>query len=197
MSELLLNLLIGIASLGIGYLVSRYQSKELIKAAIQILRPFEAISLRDEFHMTHILALRIQSKSFFPDLIVAITPGGTMIGEWLSRRFLRKDGKPIPMCSLWMQVERDSEGRHLSSPKSCAFLSPSFSKIKKVLIVNDISRSGRTLEEAVKFARKAYQHAMVRTAVIFLSQDAGPPYPDFWVDRPSRRVVFEWKVERS
>jgi len=193
MPEVLLSVLVGVLSLGIGYLLSRYQNRELIRTATQVLRPFESVSLRDEFHMTHILAARIRADSFLPDIIVAISPGGSMIGEWLSRRFLGDKVRPIPMCSLWMHVERDSEGRHLSSPKAREFVAASLPEAGKVMIVNDISRTGRTLEEAVGFAKSTFQGSVIKTAVLFLSQDAGPPYPDFWVDKPSRRVTFEWK----
>jgi len=197
MAEFLLNALIGVIigviSLGIGYLFSRQQSKELVKTAKEILRSFEVISLRDEFYMTHILAGQIRSNSFFPDLIIAITPGGGMVGEWLSRRFLGDRAKPIPMCSVWIDTVRDSEGRHLSPPKACASLSSSLPKVKNILLVNDISKSGQTLGVAIEFAKGAFQDSTIKAAVLFLSQDAGPPYPDFWVNKPWRWVDFEWK----
>lgn len=197
MLEVLFSILGIIVSLSIGYFLSRYQSRKLIKSAIELLRPFETISLRDEFHMTNILANQICADSFVPDIIVSIVPGGGMIGEWLSQRFLRKNTTPICMCSLWMHVERDANGRHLSHPKPCGFLTPSLpSDMKKILIVNDISRTGRTLEEAMKFVKSTFQDSEIKMAVLFLSKDAQPPYPDFWVDTPSRRVVFRWKVMR-
>jgi len=197
MPDIVINALIGIVSIGIGYLVSRHQNIELIKAAKQLLRASVPISLRDEFHMTHILADYIQKDSFRPDLIVAVAPGGAMIGEWLSRRFIGNKASPIPICVLWMHVKRDSMGRHLSAPRASAPLGHPSVKAKRVLIVNDISRTGRTLEAAVKAVKEMLPDSLIKVAVLFLSEDAGPPYPDYWVDKPSRRVVFEWKQGRA
>ncbi len=193
MDGVLPSILISAVSLGVGYFISWCQNRDLIRTATKLLRPFEAISLRDEFYMTHILASQIRGASFSPDIILAITPGGSMIGEWLSRRFLGDWKRPVPMCSIWIHIERNPEGQHLSPPKACAFVSPLSSEPKKILIVNDISRNGRTLEAALESAKKTFQSSAIKTAVLFLSQDAGPPYPDFFVDKPPRRVVFEWK----
>jgi hypoxanthine phosphoribosyltransferase len=187
------NILLSGIFLVIGYFLSRYQSRQLIKKARQFLLQYEAISLRDEFHMTHILASKIRSESFHPDLIIAITPGGSMIGEWLSRSILGDRTKPIRMCSLWMQAERDAEGQHRVHPKACSFQAPSSEEVKKILIVLDISRSGRTLDVAAKFVEKKFQDSIIKTAVLFLSQEAQAPYPDFWVDKPYRHIAFEWK----
>lgn len=202
MLEVLLNVSVGIIGLGIGYLTAKRQGeafrRQLMEAAEEISRQFDIISLTDEYYMTHILANCIREESFVPDLIVAIAPGGSMIGEWLSRRFLGDSTNPIPMCTLWIDVERDSKGKHISNPKIQPILTPSLSPdTKRVLIVNDTSRTGHTLGAATEFVEKEFPKCKVKKAVLFWSVEARLPDPDFWVDRPSRRIAFSWKEART
>lgn len=218
MLEIVATLSAAIMGAVIGYVISRNQLEEskrqfeeskrqfeeLIKEVTKILRPFDTITLQDEFYLTHILATQIQNESFVPDVIIAIAPGGAMIGEWLSRRFLGDTMNNIPMCTLWIDVERDENGKHLSSsPKVHAFMRPSLpSDIKNVLIVNDITRSGYTLEEAANFIEDFIQkekskNCEIKIGVLFFSDGARGPTPHFWVDRPSRKIVFKWKETKS
>ena len=193
MTEIYTSIIIGVIGVVVGYLISSIQGRKFRKEAIQLLRPFEVISLRDEFHLTHLLARQICDARFHPDVIIATTPGGAMIGEWLSRRFLGDKSKPIPLCNVWVEVERDSEGRHLHPPKAITLLETSFPEANSILIVNDISRNGRTIEAVFNLVEENFKNSTIKMAVLFLSEDAGPPYPDFFVDKPPRRVNFEWK----
>ncbi len=218
MLEIVATILAAMIGIAIGYIISRRQLEETRRQLeetrrqleeigenlTRILRPFDTITLNDEFCLTHILATQIQSKSFVPDVIIAIAPGGAMIGEWLSRRFLGDTINNIPMCTLWIDVERDENGKHLSnSPKVHAFLRPSLpSDIENVLIINDITRSGYTLEEAVNFIKNFIQkeksnNCDIKIGVLFYSEGARGPTPHFWVDRPSRKIVFKWKETKS
>ena len=191
MTEFVASIVISIVSLIIGYVISQYQDKNTQKSLVKLLRPFEKITLKDEYYMTHILSELIKKKKFIPDIIVALTPGGSMIGEWLSRRFLGNKEKPIPMFSLWMEVDRDKEGRHLTVPKVCGNLSQS--TYKKILLVNDISRTGRTLEEAKEYLMKQFPAAEIKVGVLISSEDARQHNLEFQVYSSPRKVVFEWK----
>jgi hypoxanthine phosphoribosyltransferase len=191
MLEYLPSIIIGAVSLIIGYLFSWYRYRKFRNDAIKLLRPFEEISIKDEYYLTNILINKIKEKRYTPDLIIAIAPGGAMIGEWISR-FISKINCPITMHCLWMNVQRDKEGKHTSPPiaEPCYNSSENYSNI---LIVNDISRTGRTLGEAIHICKEKFPQANIRTAVLFLSQEATDPYPNYYVDNPPRRIDFEWK----
>lgn len=202
MSDAFMGIVLCLLSLGGGYFISWYIGRKTIAVAKKIIEQADDISLTDEFHLTHILASNIRGERFLPDLIVAITPGGNMIAEWLSRRFLGDGKKPIPVCTVWVDVKRDKKRAHTSAPAVCNFLSPSPALLegkfegKKILIVNDITRTGQTLAAAVKFVDSMLGNATIKTAVLFFCKDAHWSQPDFWVYQPKRYVVFEWKEKR-
>lgn len=150
----------------------------------------EYVDLQTALRMVAILADRIRNSGFEPDLILAITPGGSMIGELLSY-YLGSD-RPIRMLNLLVQTARDEQGRHTALPQVIGYISQ-VAQPGKVLIVNDISRSGQTLEAATAFVSAMVHKADVMTAVLYLAQDAKPPLPEIWLEKPTRKVVFSWK----
>lgn len=176
----------------IGYFLGLRRERDLLEEAR--LRHAETISIRDEFHMTEILAQQLAHENFVPDLIACVAPGGNMIGEWLSRRFLGDKTEAVPLFSIWMTTSRDDEGRSYGTPAALSVVSPQQpDSFRRVLVINDISRSGYTLEAARKFVEGEFRSSDVRTAVLLWRRGAAGAQPDFWVDEPTQDVAFEWK----
>ena len=153
----------------------------------------ERVSINEEFIMTQMLAEKIQKDEYEPNIIFAVCPGGAMIAEWLSRRFLGKRPIPIPVKLLYMRREQEDEGRK----RDIAMVDDKLSAIptdlppdSKVLLVNDISRSGFTLNGAEEFLKKHFSN--MRSATLICYQDAAVK-PEYYAAVTRKTIRFDWK----
>ena len=179
-----------------GIFIAKYYGKKQLMDVESIIKKLHTISLSDEYHLTYILANQIKKSGYKPDFIVTISPGGGMLGEWLSVKFLGTLKKPIPVYNLWIDVKRDSKGRHLETPIASKFEpTRTCSANTKILLVNDTSRTGSTLKIAKETLEETFSDCgcEIKIAVLFRSTDANKPHPDFYVEETSHKIRFEWK----
>ena len=153
----------------------------------------ERISINEEFIMTKILAEKIQKDGYEPNIIFAVCPGGAMIAEWLSRRFLGKRSNPIPVKLLYMKREQEDEGRK----RDIAMVDDKLSAIptdlppdSNILLVNDVSRSGFTLNGAEEFLKNHFSN--IRSATLICYQDAAVK-PEYYAAVTRKTIRFDWK----
>ena len=152
-------------------------------------------SLNEEFWMTQMLARKIKRKRYKPDLIVGISPGGGMIAEWLGRRFLGTSQSPVPVSVLPIVTERTKTGMKARRARVDEAKAPELTDLAKdsrVLLVNDISRGGKTMEAAYDFLTGKKGLENVSTATLLLYEDSGVE-PDFWVRTTAGTARFDWK----
>jgi len=177
------------------WIIGKAQLAHLLRRLRDMMLNKEHVSLKEEFLMTKFLAEKIQKENFTPDIIFAICPGGEMIAEWLSRRFLGKFSAPIPIGSIYIIARRESEGviaiRAEVDNKWTADPS-NMPDNSNVLLVNDISRGGRTLEAAYEFLKRHFRRQNIRSATLFCHEDASvkPKYYEVLTDKTVR---FDWK----
>jgi len=104
--EIWLALLIAMVSVVVGglltWIIGKAQQAYLLRRLRDTVINREHVSVNEEFLMTQLLADKIQEANFKPDIIFAVCPGGAMIAEWLSRRFLGNRSAPIPVQLLYM-----------------------------------------------------------------------------------------------
>ncbi|MHC4981924.1 MAG: hypothetical protein ACYTF6_02005, partial [Planctomycetota bacterium] len=81
-TPLLMTLLGVVLGAMLTWLIGRAQWPRLLRRLKDAVIRREHVSLEEEFLMTHILAEKIEK----PEISFAISPGGAMIAEWLSRR---------------------------------------------------------------------------------------------------------------
>ncbi len=126
----------------------------------------------------------LNESGFTPDLIIGIARGGLPVSALLSKEF--KDSI-IPVVSLWPDNRFDNyfnDFRH-----SAARLG--VDNIKNILIVDDICRSGRTLNEAKTYVKNSINNTNcdVRTAALsFYKDDHRTIAPEFYVERPEVKI---------
>jgi hypoxanthine phosphoribosyltransferase len=138
---------------------------------------------------------------FLPDLIVAIHRGGLCIAGLLARQLGNE--KIVPVISL-SRLEgltgfNNSFNRLCFTPQDFG----STTKPVKILIVDDICRSGRTLLEAKSFVEDSIRgqpsalpgeprtgpEYVIRTAAISFYRSSGrATEPNFFVDRPEQSI---------
>ena len=153
------------------------------------------VCLNEEFLMTEMLAKKIQQDYYKPEVIFAICPGGAMISEWLSRRFLGSSHNVIPVRTLCIKCERSGGGvKSLKCfiKEDIDQVTKGLNKSSEVLLVNDISRGGRSLEVAHDFLCKFFPSEKVSSATLFCHIDARIK-PRFYAAETDKTVRFDWK----
>jgi len=155
----------------------------------------ETISLPEEFYLTSLLASKIREKDINPNVIVAICPGGAMIAEWLSQRFIGNSKEPIRMASLWVESKRYTDRvfkiEGFVDEKQHAFF-PELTKNTKILLVLDVSRSGRTLEAAHEFLLRFVPKENIISACLYCHMDIDLDV--ITITKKAKPSVFEWKT---
>lgn len=178
------------------WLIQRYSEYRILQQLRDAWKEKEHISLSEEFLLTRILAKIIKKDNFTPKFIFAVGPGGAMIAEWLSRRFLGTCDKPIPVLSVWVDTTRKKDsGLEVDEAKCNENIQTINEKLPKdaaLLLVTDICRSGNTLQAATNFLNKHFKTECIRTATL-LKRDGIPVHPNYVADTTSKMVLFDWK----
>ena len=181
--------------------VGEIRQIELLKKLQDTVLDREHISVNEEFLMTRLLAEKLQDAKYKPDVIFAVCPGGAMIAEWLSRRFLGNRLAPIPVLLLNMVPHQKKESTiemiHIGVDENWVAKPPGLSNDSKVLVVNDISRTSHTMDKAISYVISSLQVPIqnIQTAILICSKqlpiDAKPTY---YVAMTSKHVHFDWKT---
>lgn len=146
---------------------------------------------RDSFR----LARKIYDSGWRPDMLIGLWRGGTPIAVAV-HEFLRKMGlKPrhIAMkCSSYAAMTR------LDSPVSfeyCDQIIESIEPNSRVLLVDDVFDSGRTMKACSERLRKI--PADVRVATVFWKPEANLTdiKPDFFINETNDWIVFPHELE--
>ena len=194
--EIWLVLLIAMVSVVVGglltWVIGKAQQVHLLRKLRDAVIDRERVSVSEEFLMTQMLAEKIKEADI-PDVIFAVCPGGAMIAEWLSRRFLGKRSAPIPVKLLYMSREQEDEGRKRDIARvddKLSAIPPDLPQDSNVLLVNDISRSGFTLNGAEEFLKKHFSN--IRSATLICYQDAAVK-PEYYAAVTRKTIRFDWK----
>ncbi len=126
------------------------------------------------------LAARIATR-FRPDAVVGIARGGVFVGGALAGA-LSCDFFPV-------RIERR---RRDVEPLEAATELPEL-RGKRVLVVDDVSRTGQTLARARALARKAGARE-VRTAVLVVRKGGGGR-PDWYAVETDELILFAWDYQ--
>jgi len=144
----------------------------------------EEVSWSDIDAMVEELARRITSEGFKPDVIVGILRGGIVPARVLADR-LGVDEMASMEIKLYKGVGIRGERPYLRQPPTLPL------EDRNVLIVDDISDTGLTLQFAVEVVR-LYLPREVKTATLYIK-----PWtdfiPDFYARSTERWVVFPWE----
>ena len=144
----------------------------------------ELVSWQDIDEMTDIISKRIIADGFNPDVIVGILRGGIIPARILADK-INVDDIGVLEVKLYKSVGIRGERPYLRQPLILPVTG------KRVLIVDDVSDSGLTLQFAVEVVN-AYMPKEVKTATLYIK-----PWTDFIPDYYARSteswVVFPWE----
>lgn len=194
-----ITLLVALVSICIGglltWFIGKVQQHHLLRRLMNMVLRKERVSVNEEFRMTQLLAGQVQKADYMPDVIFAVCPGGAMLAEWLSLRFLGDSSTPVPVVLVCVVTERSDGGVISKKAKvvdKVTAIASGLSKDSKVLLVNDISRSGHSMEAAYEFLKGHFGDENIKTATLFCHEYSSTT-PTFCVARTARIIQFEWK----
>jgi len=141
-----------------------------------------------------LLTKKLLADRFLPDLIIAIPRGGLVVAGHLARQLGEK--KIVPVISL----------SHLDAPvgfnnpfNHLGFRPQDFQETPvKILIVDDVCKSGQKLTEARAFIEDSIdlRGFEIKTAVISFSRSyPRAPWPSFFVDRDEPTIDASGEYE--
>jgi len=145
----------------------------------------ELISFDEVLRLSRTLARKIKASGYMPDLIVAIGRGGYVPGRLVSDFLIFND-----LTS--MKIEHYSRAADMREEARIKFPIPVDITGKKVLIVDDITDTGETLNLAVGYALSLNPES-VRTAVLQHKVCSGFT-PDFYAQKilKWRWIIYPW-----
>jgi len=124
-------------------------------------------------------------KEFKPEAILAIARGGLTLGHFLS---ISLDIREIyTINSIYY-----NEDKKLDNIK--IYNIPNLKDYKKVIIVDEIVDSGKTVDEVLKKLKKIYPDIQFKIASIFYKNNA-LVIPDFKIKEANRWIDFFWEVD--
>jgi xanthine phosphoribosyltransferase len=124
-----------------------------------------------------------QIKEYNPDCLVPIARGGLTIGHFLAESLEIRDVVVINTISYDKDKKLD---------KVKVFNIPNLSGFKKIVIVDDISDSGDTLEEVIKVIKTIYPDIEIKIATIFY-KPTSKVIPDFKLKVAKDWIIFFWE----
>ncbi|WP_457563635.1 phosphoribosyltransferase [Caminibacter pacificus] len=129
--------------------------------------------------------LQNQIKDYNPDCLLAIARGGMTLGHFLAERMDTKELYSLNASSYENETK-------VSKPK--IFNIPDLSHKKRVLLLDDISDSGETLDEVIKILKTKYPNIEIKSATIFYKENTIHK-PDYVLKKADRWIVFFWDKE--
>jgi xanthine phosphoribosyltransferase len=126
-----------------------------------------------------------QIKAYNPDALVPIARGGLALGQLLGEALntrevysinsiLYEDTKKLDVCKV--------------------FNVPNLSKVKRVVLVDDIVDSGESMSAILTKLQTKYPHCIFKIATLFYKPQA-KILPDFTVKEAKSWIEFFWEVD--
>ena len=148
------------------------------------------VSWEDIEKLCRILYKKIKSKKFEPDIIIGVSRGGLIPIRVLSD-FLNNDN--ISVIRVKFYERSGKRGRTSKTRKEPTIIENTTADIrnKKILVVDDVVESGRTLE-IVKNNLIKRGPSKVLTSALFYKRKSRPA-PDFYAKITDKWIVFPWE----
>ena len=131
------------------------------------------------------LELSFLCKNFTSDAILGIARGGLTLSHFMSQALSQRNVFILNTISYDGRIQKDNVE---------VFNIPSLEKFRKVLIVDDIIDSGKTIEKVMILLKKGYPNIEFKVASLFYKEDA-LVRPDFTINKADKWIDFFWEVD--
>ena len=143
------------------------------------------LSWEDIGKITDELTKKIKSDNFVPDYLIGITTGGL-----IPLYFLAKKLKVDNIFTISSEKNKKSIVKELLPGINL--------KDKKILFIDEITESGKSLKEARDFLVRKYSPRKIKTATLGINKDKCKFPPDFYVIiQQGEWIVFPWEKEEE
>ncbi len=144
------------------------------------------VSWEEAYRLARILAHKIKSSGFQPDIIVGIARGGLVPARAICDFLLQKN-------LVSMKVEHWGIASTLGKAKIKVYIPIDISG-KKVLIVDDVADTGDTFSETMDYV-KSLAPEEVRTAVLQY-KTCSTFAPDYWAEKLEgwKWIIYPWAI---
>ena len=124
-------------------------------------------------------------NNFDADVILAIARGGLTLSHLMSQALNKRNVFIINTISYDRKVQKDMVE---------IFNFPNLTGFKRVLVVDDIIDSGKTMKEILNQLKEKYQNIEFKIATLFYKDDAELK-PDFYIKKAEMWIEFFWEVD--
>ncbi|MFA7086167.1 MAG: phosphoribosyltransferase family protein [Aliarcobacter sp.] len=125
------------------------------------------------------------SKSFQADAFLSVARGGLTLSHLMSQAMNQRDVFTINSISYDRKNQKDSIE---------IFNIPDLKSYKKVLIIDDIVDSGKTMIEIFKILNEKFPNTEFKLATLFYKTTALIK-PDFYIKQTDIWIEFFWEVD--
>ena len=125
------------------------------------------------------------SKSFQADAFLSVARGGLTLSHLMSQAMNQRDVFTINSISYDRKNQKDSIE---------IFNIPDLKSYKKVLIIDDIVDSGKTMIEIFKILNEKFPNTEFKLATLFYKKTALIK-PDFYIKQTDIWIEFFWEVD--
>ena len=131
------------------------------------------------------LELSFLCKNFTSDAILGIARGGLTLSHFMSQVLNQRNVFTLNTISYDGRIQKDNVE---------VFNIPSLEKFRKVLIVDDIIDSGKTIEKVMTLLKNSHPNIEFKVASLFYKEDA-LVRPDFTINKADKWIDFFWEVD--
>ena len=131
------------------------------------------------------LELSFLCKDFTSDAILGIARGGLTLSHFMSQALSQRNVFTLNTISYDGRIQKDNVE---------VFNIPSLEKFRKVLIVDDIIDSGKTIEKVMTLLKNSHPNIEFKVASLFYKEDALVK-PDFTINKADKWIDFFWEVD--
>ena len=131
------------------------------------------------------LELSFLCKDFASDAILGIARGGLTLSHFMSQALSQRNVFTLNTISYDGRIQKDNVE---------VFNIPSLEKFRKVLIVDDIIDSGKTIEKVMTLLKNSHPNIEFKVASLFYKEDA-LVRPDFTINKADKWIDFFWEVD--
>jgi len=124
-------------------------------------------------------------KEFRPQVIVGIARGGLTLAHTMAEGLDVRDVQTL-RTELY---DKTSKREKLTICNTC-----SFGDVDRILVVDDISDSGDTLEAVMKYLESANRNIEFKSATLFYKKTSVYE-PNFWVNEAKEWIDFFWESD--
>jgi hypoxanthine phosphoribosyltransferase len=132
------------------------------------------------------LAAAIKKSGFQPDYLIGIASGGLIPLALVAGMLNIKNILTVSVGSY--------DGKKQREFKLIYFPTIDL-KGKKILLIDEVSETGQTLERVTNIFKEKYQPAEIRTATLVVNAKSSKFYPDFYSLETDEWTVFPWEKE--